>query len=375
MGTELAGARLERLGPGRYRATVPAGELSLRLSREDIPLGEALDFAARHNANRRFLFVSRLLGRHLPTPPARLRAAAEALAARLRAAGLAGPCLFIGLAETATTLGQAVFRAWTEGGGEGLYLDTTRRRTAGEIAFTFTEAHSHATVHFVHLPTLGSDPESIFTRARTLVMVDDEMTTGRTAGELLAAYERWRGAAVEGHLAVLVRWLAPTPPAGTWQTHALLEGEFDFEPAPSFTPRPLAPAATNAAGLPPAPAGTRHGVTRPQPLAPAATPGGRILVVGAGEFGFLPLRLAEAIEAAGGTAFLQATTRSPVALGGAIGHARTFPALSGEGYTEYLYNVPDDHPYDHVLLCCEGDPPPAGHPIFDVPRLRGQQLS
>ena len=98
-------------------------------------------------------------------------------------------------------------------------------------------------------------------------------------------------------------------------------------------------------------------------------PTGCVLVIGTGEFGFLPLLLAEQIEAGGGRSFLQGTTRSPVALGGAIGHIRAFPALTGEGYPEFLYNVPDDHAYDRVILCCEDRVPPLDHPIFAVPRL------
>jgi hypothetical protein len=43
------------------------------------------DFAARANPKRGFLIVSRVLGRHLPTPPEALCTAADALAAALRA--------------------------------------------------------------------------------------------------------------------------------------------------------------------------------------------------------------------------------------------------------------------------------------------------
>ena len=92
-------------------------------------------------------------------------------------------------------------------------------------------------------------------------------------------------------------------------------------------------------------------------------------MIGNGEFGFRPLLLAEAIEELGAEAYVLATTRSPILPGGAISHRRSFPALSGEGYTEFLYNVPPTHRYDRVILFMEDAAPEARHPIFDIPRL------
>jgi hypothetical protein len=276
------------------------------------------------------------------------------------------------MAETATALGQAVFREWTRAGGRGLYLDTTRRRTGGAIAFSFTEAHSHAPGHVVHLPAPADDPEGIFQRARTLVIVDDEATTGRTAAQLATAYTQLRGIALPAHLAVLVHWIAPVETNARLQTHALLEGTFEFAPSPDFIPAPTAGAQQEVAVV--APRGTRHGLAAPQRSPWSEVPVGRVLVVGTGELGFIPLLLAEQIEAKGGLSFLQCTTRSPVALGAAIGHLRAFPALTGEGYPEFLYNVPDDHAYDRVILCCEDRLPPPGHPILAVPRLECRTL-
>ena len=360
-------APLERLPGNGYRTQIPGGSLRLWMEHEAMPLPDALDFAARNNPRRRFLFVSRVLGRHLPTRPAQLRGAAAALAAELNATNLAEPCLFLGMAETATTLGQAVFREWIRPGRRGLYLDTTRRRTGGPVAFSFTEAHSHAPGHLVHLPSRADDPDDIFRDARTLVIVDDEATTGRTAEQLFAAYQSWGGRAETGRLAVLVHWRDPGAASFSLRVHSLLSGRFEFTPAeaPAFR----AASAAEATRVVLAPLGTRHGLMVPQSCPWASELAGRVLVVGAGEFGFQPLLLAEAIESAGGEAFLQATTRSPVAYGGAISHIRAFPALSGEGYDEFLYNVPDEHTYDRVILCCEDRLPPPGHPLLALPRL------
>jgi len=93
------------------------------------------------------------------------------------------------------------------------------------------------------------------------------------------------------------------------------------------------------------------------------------LIIGNGEYGFQPLLLAEAMEMQGAEARVMATTRSPILAGGAVGHIRSFPALSGEGYTEFLYNVPPDHGYDRVILCLEDAAPEADHLILEIPRL------
>ena len=349
---------------GSIIRSIPGGILDLRIERSEIPLDTALAFAARRNTRRRFLFVSRILGRHIPTRPSALREAAAALARKLTAPP--APCLFIGMAETATTLGQAVWREWLrQGGSESLYLDTTRSQTGGEVAFSFCEDHSHAPLHFVHYPSPADDPHRVFERTASLIIVDDEATTARTASALADAYTKWRGSRPEVSLLTLVHWKSADVPS--FRCHSLIEGVFQFTPTgagpepPSYEQTAVPPAR--------APRGTRHGIASPQfsPWPPEAT--ARILVIGAGEFGFVPFLIAEQIEVAGGDAFVQATTRSPVLQGGAIAHVRSFPALDGSGYIEFLYNVPDDHSYDRIILCCEGAPPPPAHPLRAVPRL------
>lgn len=344
--------------------SIPGGTLDIRIERAEIPLDAALAFAARRNPRRRFLFVSRILGRHIPTRPGALREAAAALARKLTAP--AAPCLFIGMAETATTLGQAVWREWLrQGGCESLYLDTARLPTSGEVAFSFSEDHSHAPIHLVHRPSPADDPHHVFERTMSLVIVDDEATTGRTAAALADAFAKWRGSRPAVSLLTLVRWKnGDVPP---FDCHSLIEGVFQFTPGASAPELPSCEQAVSS--LVQAPRGTRHGIVAPQFSPWPAEAPARVLVIGAGEFGFVPFLLAEQIEGAGGDAFVQATTRSPVLEGGAIGHVRSFPALDGSGYTEFLYNVPDDHSYDRIILCCEGEPPPLAHPLRAIPRL------
>lgn len=361
--------------PGFYEAHLPGGRFTLAMHREDLPLRTLTDLAIRNNPKRRFLFVSRVLGRHCPVRPAAMRQVAAALAAKMHRRLPGGPVVFVGMAETATTLGQAVFREFLALGGTGLYLESTRRSTGGPHAFGFAESHSHATAHVIHLPSPADDPGRLLRTAAHVVVVDDEATTAKTAAGLVHALTAWRGPAgapFQAWLAVLLRWKqTEANDAAFAGIESLAEGHFTFEPAGSLPESPAAnPFIDSRVTARP---GIRHGRMTPQPLPDqwdlTARPGEKILVIGNGEYGFQPLLLAEGFETCGAEAWLQATTRSPILPGGAINHVRSFEALSGEGHAEFLYNVADDHGYDRVVLCLEDAPPPPDHPIHLIPRL------
>jgi hypothetical protein len=283
--------------------------------------------------------------------------------------------IFIGMAETATTLGQAVFREWLALGGSGLYIESTRRRTGGPLAFEFAEAHSHATAHAVHLPNAKEDPHGWFQSATQAVIVDDEATTALTAAALAQKFRLSRGCdgSLEVSLAVLLSWHSQSAgkPHGLAGIESLTAGAFEFHTQTELSAPPLVQHTLDMRVT--ARRGVRHGTIRQETL-----PGHwqvtvqrdqRVLVIGQGEYGFQPLLLAEWLEHQGASAWVQATTRSPILLGGAIRHVRRFPALSGEGHDEHLYNVPPDHGYDRVLLCLEDAPPALDHPIWQIPGL------
>ncbi|WP_345714402.1 phosphoribosyltransferase domain-containing protein, partial [Kineococcus glutinatus] len=102
---------------------------------------------------------------------------------RLAAAGGAHPVpLVVGYAETATALGHCVADALG-----APHLHSTRRAVAGVRPLAaFSEEHSHATDHRL-LPT---DPEVLAALAdprRPLVLVDDELSTGRTVAGTVRA--------------------------------------------------------------------------------------------------------------------------------------------------------------------------------------------
>lgn len=363
------------LADNTFEARLPGGIFHFEMSKEEVPLRELCEVALRNNSRRRFLFVSKVLGRHWPVRPTVLGGVARMLAEKLTLKLKKGPAIFIGMSETATTLGQAVFREWLSMGGTGLYIESTRRRTGGPLAFEFAEAHSHATAHAVHLPGRQEDPQDWFQTATQAVIVDDEATTALTASALAEKLRQWRGddVALTVTLAVLLSWQcqAKLAPSGLASIENLAEGTFEFHTQAEFSAPPSVQHALDARVT--ARRGVRHGTlcqeTLPEDWQVAARQGERVLVIGQGEYGFQPFLLAEWLEQQGASAWVQATTRSPILLGGAIQHVRCFPALSGEGHEEHLYNVPPDHGYDRVLLCLEDTPPAPDHPIWQVPGL------
>ena len=372
--------------PAVRRVELATGTLHLGVDDAD-RLDRLCDFAARRNPRRGFLVVSRVLGRHLPARPAAMRASMAELAAPLARAPLDGPVLFLGMAETATALGHGVHDAWRAATGrdDSVYLQSSRQRVAGATPLArFEEGHSHASTHLVQvdpslLPTMRS--------ARTLVVVDDECSTGAT---FVAAAEALVGAlpALESvHTAVITdwsdgRWTARMPRPTV--AHAALSGTLRWEPPPAGAGDPGGAGrpdvalvrATNAAGTAPA-HGTpaRRGFARyPEPARTALDPGApaRWTVLGDGEFSWEALLVAEAIEAAGGTAFVQCITRSPVLIGHAM---RTSTALAdsyGSGAPCFVHNLLGAEP-ERVAVVSENEGAQARE-IGDWLRARGRPL-
>ena len=354
---------------------LPSGELSLDLRKNSgWSLGDLLGFGVRRNPRRGYLLVSKVLGKHVPVSPRTVQTAHRALAVQIPA-GLTGPLLFIGLAETATALGEGVAREWAEqtGRSDFTFLHTTRYRQGGTLALEFQEPHSHASGHLVYQPASQGDQRH-FDHACTLVLIDDELSTGTTLENLARAYSALNPA-LEQVLLVSLTDLCPRH--GELQdalglpilSISLLRGELSFTPDPAYDP-PILPVVTgNGADKTDilAPFSARSGQDASQsPHMTAAlerllqTPPGRsVLVLGTGEFQYLPYLLALRLEQARPDLRVSnsATTRSPVMVWGQIEHALEFADNYRDGVPNFVYNVAPGQ-YDQVWICHEGQATP-----------------
>jgi hypothetical protein len=345
--------------------SLPTGRLDVSVRRAELPLDALCGFGARRNPRRGFLFVSKVLGRHLPVRPSTMRDVHRRLARRLPGE-LPGPVVVLGLAETAIALGRGVFEEYVRATGreDVLFLQSTRYHLRRPVAFRFSEEHSHASAHLVYRPDDARADELLRT-ARSLIVVDDEASTGKTFVNIVAAFRREFPAIEHVAFAVITDWRpAAAPrvalPEGV-QSHdaSVLEGEYAFTPADR--PPIAMPKAEGSGELKDALLSRNDGrfgllagaaaTSMPEVSLPDLA-GRRVLVLGTGEFVYPPYLLAAGLERAGAEVWCQATTRSPALVGDAIGCALEFPDNYADGINNYVYNVrPGD--YDDVLICYE----------------------
>ncbi|MDO6804501.1 phosphoribosyltransferase domain-containing protein, partial [Wenyingzhuangia sp. 1_MG-2023] len=81
--------------------------------------------------------------------------------------------------ETAVGLGAGVHRAYSATRPDAIYLVTTRHPVGDDIFTRFEEEHSHASAHLIHRP-VDADIRDAMLQARSLILVDDEASTGKT---------------------------------------------------------------------------------------------------------------------------------------------------------------------------------------------------
>lgn len=349
------------MNPLNYRVSLPSGVLTLTMAKNSAPLFEYVDIGARQNPKRGFLFVSKVLGRHIPVEPHKVQANHEQIAKKL--GDLEGPVIFVGLAETAVGLGQGVFEAWkrehpTIPAG---FVHSTRHLVPGmAVCAKFEESHSHATSHFIHTPTTDL---ALFLDAKSLVIVDDEQSTGATAVALAIAIKN--GLAPKLRISVITSicdWVSETNRLKAKRTLdsaqmaiswvSIVTGNWNFEPNPLFScalpslteAPPLFSSVANNTGRLGLVASLQDNVDISTKLIRLAdeialkSNNQPILVLGSGECVHYPLILASILESRGCPVLFQAISRSPILIGGAFTRSMPVPSPMGCNTPFYLHN-------------------------------------
>ena len=363
-------------------------------------LEDLLGFAQRINPKRAFLFVSKVLGRHIPVAPGTMRHAFTDLA-NLVPDDLPEPILVIGMAETAVGLSAGVHQALQTRYPNALLLNSTRHAQHNKdntetLLTTFSEDHSHASQHLIY-QSADTVTQAQLLASKTLIMVDDEASTGNTCVNVVTAL---RNAGLDQlqqvHLTTLVDWslnqnqshanaddtIATRLSNIEFHRHHLLSGAWTWTDAPNPEPITMPSVDTTEAGsyalgdtgnwgrFPTLDStdGFAFYLTKFQAAFNLFNQQAqsekasfekeqlpqRILVLGSNEFVWLPFLLAEWLETQtqNATVKFSALTRSPIALGGAITTMLSFSDNYGLGMTNFAYNVePSD--WDLIVLCVE----------------------
>lgn len=343
-----------------FTVNLTRGTLNVSVVKASMPPEQLFDFAERRNPKRAFLFVSKVLGRHIPVKPSIMNASFSQLAAQIPD-NLPEPILVIGMAETAVGLGAGVHRALQSRYPEAMYWMSTRHSLGTPLFARFEEEHSHATSHLLHWP-LDDTLKQQLLATKTLVLVDDEASTGKTFINLTQALQNAGLQYIERIVAAtLTDWSGDAlhqALGNTAQTVSLLSGSFDWQANPNVPPPDMPNVESVAQGTWQPNLALDWGrlgvVKHRHTLANkvSVTVGEKVLVLGTSEYVWRSFLLAEELEQKGADVYFASTTRSPIAIGHAIKTAHAFSDNYGLGIANFSYNVePND--FDKIIICSE----------------------
>lgn len=320
-------------------------------------------FGSRYNKKRGFVFVSKVLGKHYPVKPSVMAKTHAQLAALVREKlAVTQPTMVIGFAETATSLGYGVYQQLNL--PQAFYIHTTRYRLNQPVWLHFEEEHCHAPTHFLY-EVAEERLRALRDQAVTVVLVDDEFSTGRTLTNLVAQLRKKLPTVQNFIAASLLNWMPRLPEQMTCVS--LYQGQFCFAAQPTVIPPPHSPAKQTLQTLDaviPHNFGRRGiqtlSIEYQNNFEMEAFRGKKVLVLGTGEFMYPAFLVGHSLETHGAEAYVQATTRSPLNVDQDIWSKLTFMDNYYENSENFLYNL---RHYDHIIICYETLTLPANHQL------------
>ena len=147
----------------------------------NLDINDYLSVALRNNKKRKFLFVSKTLGKHLPINPNKVDKLGLLLAKSYKMKH--ENCknerqLVIGFAETATCLSHSFFNYLESA---EYFIHTTREEVKALKKLEFLEEHSHAMEQNLYIDNLNNIND-----VSEVILVDDEITTAKTCLNMIS---------------------------------------------------------------------------------------------------------------------------------------------------------------------------------------------
>lgn len=343
---------------------IAAGELNFTLERECLDIEELLGFASRENQKRGYLFVSKVLGKHIPCRPSDMRRIYTLLSSQLNVADTG---LVVGMAETAVGLGGGVAHSLQQENPNStvFYTHTTRYTIDQAEAFRIDESHSHAPDHILYEPSLTVNKQ--LKNLQHIILVDDEISTGRTLYQLSKKMRAVYPDVKRITWASIINWL-PTDLredynqklGGRVEFVSLVDGRFDFKPNEQFKaqlPENTSQTITHKGvradtGRRSLEVDTLATAAKFKTTETASVENKPLAVIGHGEFLLQPFLYAESLEQQGKDVLFQSTTRSPILIGDTIKSRTEFsPDTSSSCSNQYyIYNLEKDR---NLIYCYE----------------------
>jgi len=327
-----------------------SGVLDVEDSRE---LDSLITYGSRINRKRKFLFISKVLGKHLPTDPLVMEQNYTELSELLKDKFLEKEkfTLIIGFAETATALGWGVFDALNLENSH--YIHTTRYSFNRERLLTFYEEHSHSPSHILYKPDIN------LSKVTDILLVDDEITTGKSAENLVKELQNiFKN--VGFHLISMLNWREDS--SKNFEDYSLYRGKFKFSENIEYEPVGIdlitSESETYAIKDQIAPynfgrfGSNSSSFSISKDINIETIKEKRVLVVGTGEFMYQPYLFAKRLKKLNIDVLYQATTRSPIAIDGAITSSIEFKDNYFENIDNFIYNL-DSADYDLIYICYE----------------------
>jgi hypothetical protein len=374
----------------KLNIALKTGDLSINLNslnsdKNKHDLLNLTDFGSRINKKRGFLFVSKVLGKHLPVKPSIMQDNFRNLANLILKYELRNS-VFIGFAETATALGHGVFeehQKFSNNTNNNFYIHTTRYdTTSSELKnesqnikiIEFLEEHSHAPSHILYEPN-DKKLKNIFQNSENIILIDDEITTGKTTKNIILELKKVLPKS-KNYIAVsILNWMNESKKSQIIEEFkndldlnlsflALFNGDFSFISKDFKVEKKIISEQNQKINdinkLIPSNFG-RYGVSDLFKINKTHinfdlnfSKNQNILVLGTGEFMYLPYLFSNFLETNFDINVLfHATTRSPVNVDISINSKLEFKDNYFENIDNFVYNLNENYIYDEIFICYE----------------------